>query len=291
MDAIPNNIHMRPETEEQSIGAILVETGRLTADETEVVLREQKARGISFGAAAMRLGLVSQADVDFALARQFDYPYLPARSGVVSRDVVAAYDPFSPVAERLRQLRSQVSLRWASGRVGASAIAVTGVGRGEGRSFVAANLAVVFAQMGVRTLLVDADLRHPSQHALFHLDNRFGLSNMLAGRVGSEAIVRIGALHNLFVLPAGPIPPNPQELLGRPIFAKRLRTLEGLFDVVIEDTAASSIGADSQVVAAASGSAMLVVRKNRTAMKEMRTLRASLEATGSRILGAVINER
>ncbi|NMG14114.1 chain length determinant protein tyrosine kinase EpsG [Aromatoleum bremense] len=290
MDATPNIMDMRPAAEEQSIGAILVETGRLTAEDTQVVLREQKAKGVPFGVAAIELGLISQADVDFALARQFDYPYLPARSGIVAREVVAAYAPFGPVAESLRQLRSQVSLRWANSRYGARALALTGVNRGEGRSFVAANLAVVFAQMGLRTLLVDADLRHPTQHTLFHLDNRFGLSNMLAGRVGSEAIVRIGALRNLFVLPAGPTPPNPQELLARPLLAKRLRALEDLFDVVIQDTSAARVGADAQVVAAASGNTMLVVRKNMTPLKELREFQVSLEASGSRILGAVVNE-
>ncbi|MCK0512957.1 chain length determinant protein tyrosine kinase EpsG [Aromatoleum buckelii] len=290
MDATPNIMDMRPATEEQSIGAILVETGRLTPENTQVVLREQKAKGVPFGVAAIELGLISQADVDFALARQFDYPYLPARSGIVAREVVAAYAPFGPVAESLRQLRSQVSLRWANSRYGARALALTSVNRGEGRSFVAANLAVVFAQMGLRTLLVDADLRHPSQHTLFHLDNRFGLSNMLAGRVGSEAIVRIGALRHLFVLPAGPTPPNPQELLARPLLAKRLRALEDLFDVVIQDTSAARVGADAQIVAAAGGNTMLVARKNKTSMKELHELRVSLEASGSRILGAVVNE-
>lgn len=292
MDAIQHDlIGMLPGNEEQSIGAILVETGRLTAADAQVVAREQKAKGVPFGAAAVQLGLVSQADIDFALARQYDYPYVPARSGIVAPAVVAAYQPFGAIAEHLRLLRSQVTLRWSNTRIGAKALAVAGVSRGEGRSFVAANLAVVFAQTGARTLLIDADLRNPSQHALFHVDNRYGLSSLLAGRVGSEAIVRISALRNLYVLPAGPLPPNPQELLARATFGMRLRSLEELFEVIVIDTSASENSADSQIVAAVSGATLLVVRKDSTPMKELRALQSALESAGSRILGAVVNER
>lgn len=292
MDAIQHDLMgMLPGNEEQSIGAILVETGRLTAADAQVVAREQKATGVPFGAAAVQLGLVSQTDIDFALARQYDYPYVPARNGIVAPAVVAAYQPFGAVAEHLRLLRSQVTLRWSNTRVGAKALAVASVSRGEGRSFVAANLAVVFAQTGARTLLIDADLRSPSQHALFHVDNRYGLSSLLAGRVGSEAIVRIAALRNLYVLPAGPLPPNPQELLARPTFGMRLRSLEELFEVIVIDTTASENAADSQIVAAVSGATLLVVRKDNTPMKELRALQSALESAGSRILGAVVNER
>lgn len=292
MDAIQHDLMgMLPGNEEQSIGAILVETGRLTTADTQVIAREQKTKGVPFGVAAIQMGLVSQGDIDFALARQFDYPYVPARSGIVAPAVVAAYQPFGAVAEHLRLLRSQVALRWTNARVGAKALAVAGVNRGEGRSFVAANLAVVFAQTGARTLLVDADLRHPSQHALFHVDNRFGLSSVLAGRVGSEAIVRIAALRNLYVLPAGPMPPNPQELLARPTLGMRLRSLEELFEVIVIDTTAAETAADSQIVASVSGASLLVVRKDSTPMKALRALQSSLEAAGSRILGAVVNEQ
>lgn len=290
MDAISDLTGMLPSDVEQSIGAILVETGRLTPEDAQLVLREQKARNIPFGTAAIELGLASPGDIDHALARQYDYPYVPARSGLVDAAVVAACEPFGTVAEHLRLLRSQIALRWVNGRAGTKALAVTGVNRGEGRSFVAANLAVVFAQAGARTLLIDADLRHPSQHALFHVDNRFGLSSLLAGRAGSEAIVRIAALRNLYVLPAGPRAPNPQELLSRPSFGVRLRSLESLFDVVIIDTTAAETGADSQVVAAVSGASVMVVHKDNTAARELCALQSALEAAGSRILGAVVNE-
>lgn len=288
-----------PGSEGSAIGHILVEAGRLAVADVDVVLREQREHGGRFGAVARRLGLVSQADVDFALARQFDYAYLPPNSGLLAPEVVVAYAPFSEVAEPLRTLRTQLALRWLErdrlergqiepARVEFPSLAITGVGQGEGRSFVASNLAVMFAQDGTRTLLIDADLRHPVQHRLFHVDNRRGLSTLLAGRVGGDVVVPIAGLPNLFVLPAGPLPPNPQELIGRHL-ARELRALEQHFGVLIIDTPAAASGADGQLVAAVSGATVLVVRQDVTPLGELSALHAALAASGSRVLGAVVN--
>lgn len=290
MDAIPGIMDKLPGAEDRSVGAILVETGRLRPEDAQTVLREQAAGGGSFGAVAMRMGLVSEDDIAFALARQFEYPYLPDDNGVIDASVVAACQPFSEVGERLRGLRTQLALRWLNARVGRKTLAVCGFARGEGRSFVAANLAVAFAQAGARTLLIDADLRFPVQHILFRVDNRVGLSSVLAERAGAEAIVRIGALRNLFLLGAGPVPPNPQELLGRALFNSQLRGLETLFDVVIADTTASRVAADGQIVAAASGAAILVARRDGTPLAALHALSTTLGASGSQVLGAVMNQ-
>jgi protein-tyrosine kinase len=289
MDTLARAMDKRPGADGQSIGHILVEAGRLERDDAEIVLREQQTKGGNFGSTALSLGLVSQADVDFALARQYDYPYLSPNSGLVQPEVVAAYQPFGAVAEQLRTLRSQLALRWLQrGRVERPSLAVTGVGRGEGRSFVAANLAVMFAQAGARTLLIDADLRHPSQHGLFRLDNRRGLSTLLAGRGAGEVIVPVAGLSNLFTLPAGPVPPNPQELITRHL-ARQLRALEPHFEVLITDTSAAASGADGQLVAAESGATLLVVRQDATPLADLRAFHGALQAAGSRVLGAVVN--
>ena len=89
-------------------------------------------------------------------------------------------------------------------------------GSGEGRSYITANLAVLFSQMGKRTLVIDADLRKPRQHRIFGLPGKIGLSALLAGRAGAEVMCDIPQLPGLTVLPAGVLPPNPQELLSRP---------------------------------------------------------------------------
>jgi len=201
----------------RSIGAILIDTGRLTPESAERILKLQKEQGLRFGDAAIQLGLLTETDIQRALSRQYDYPYLMPGDDRVSEEVVAAFKPFSPIVEQLRALRSQLMLRWIDAEAGHKTLAVVSAGRGEGRSFTAANLAVVFSQLGERTLLIDADLRNPRQHQLFNLENRIGLSSVLAGRAElPETIVRIPGLIDLSVLPAGATPPNPQELLSRP---------------------------------------------------------------------------
>ncbi len=163
-------------------------------------------------------------------------------------------------------------------------------GRGEGRSWLAANLATVFAQMGERVLLIDADLRHPRQHELFNLNNSVGLSALLTGRAGREIVRRIHPKLRLFVLPAGSLPPNPQELLGRPVFDVVLDLFADQYDLVIMDTPATSESADAQVLAARADSAVLLVRRNHTRVDELRTAMQNLTESGVRVIGSVISE-
>ena len=274
----------------RSIGAILVDTGRLSVKDAEKILRLQKEQGKRFGDAAIDLSLVTQDDIRFALSQQFDYPYLPVGDTSLSSELVAAYKPFSPVVEKLRTLRSQLMLRWFNAERQHNALAIMSPGNKEGRSFIAANLAIVFSQLGERTLLIDADLRAPRQHELFRLELNAGLSGMLAGRIGPEAVVRIPALIGLSILPAGAVPPNPQELLGRPIFNVLLESLIRDFDVVIIDTPAANEHDEAQIIATRAGAALMLAHKNISSIPEMTLLVRSLQQTGATIVGSVLND-
>jgi protein-tyrosine kinase len=273
-----------------SIGAILVDAGRLTPENAERILRLQKDQVMRFGDAALQLGLLTDDDIRFALSHQFEYSYLPARDTSLSTELVAAYAPQSRVVEQLRALRSQLMLRWFDAEAHRKALAIVSPGSGEGRSFIAANLAIVFSQLGERTLLIDADLRKPRQHQLFKLGNDSGLSSMLAGRAGPEVLVRVPALRDLSVLAAGPMPPNPQELLGRPAFAELLQTLSADFDIVILDTPPGGEYADAQTVAVRAGAALLLARENRSVVPELTQLMRSLQQSGATLVGTVIND-
>lgn len=275
---------------DRSIGAILIDAGRLSVDAAEKIIREQKAKGLRFGDAAIGLGLLKQEDIDFALARQFDYPYLTAGDGALSSSLVAAYKPGSPIVEQLRALRSQLMVRWFNDTTTQRALTVVSAERGEGRSFIAANLAVVFSQLGERTLLIDADLRHPRQHKNFKLDPRTpGLSAVLSGRANGEALIRIPSLVGLSVLPAGALPPNPQELLARPQFARLIEQTSKSFDVIIVDTPAATTGADAQVAAARTGASLLVARRDHTPAPTLQALAATLSTPSSVVIGSVLN--
>lgn len=274
----------------RSIGAILIDNGRLTPEAAERILKLQKEQGLRFGDAAIHLGLLSEADIQQALSRQYDYPYLMPGDERVSEEVVAAFKPFSPIVEQLRAVRSQLMLRWFDAEIGHKTLAVVSAGRAEGRSFTAANLAVVFSQLGERTLLIDADLRNPSQHQLFRLENKLGLSSLLAGRAElAEAVTRIPGLIDLSVLPAGATPPNPQELLARPVFNALMATAAGQYDIVIVDTPAGAETADSQTIAARTRGAVVVARKDRSSAPALQAFVTSLQHSGVAVVGAVLN--
>lgn len=274
----------------RSIGAILVEQGALSPGQVEVIQRFAAENGLRFGDGALQLRLLTQRDIDLALALQFNYPILP-RGGEngVADDVVAAYLPQSEIVEPLRALRSQLDLRWVADS-GRRILVITSPGRGEGRSWLAANLATVFAQTGRRTLLIDADMRHPRQHLLFNLNNSVGLSALLTGRAGREIVSRIHPHLRLFVVSAGILPPNPQELLGRPVFELVLNLFAEQYEIVIMDTPASAEVADAQIIASLAGAAILLARRNHTQCAQLSAAMLSLTQTNVNVIGSVINE-
>lgn len=275
---------------ERSIGAILVDAGKLTLDEAERILRLQKEESLRFGDAAIKLGLLGPAEIQFALARQYDYPYLIKGDGNVADELVAAYQPFSPQVEALRALRSQLMLRWFTGEKGRKPLVVASPGRGDGRSWLVANLAVVFSQLGERTLVIDADMRNPRQHTLFNLENRTGLSHILSGRGEANMIQRVESFRDLSILPAGPTPPNPQELLGRTPFDRFLEEVGSEFDVIIIDTPAAAGCADAHGVAVHTGGALLLARKNETSLTSFTAVAEDLRGVGVQVVGSVVSE-
>ncbi|HMV18775.1 MAG TPA: polysaccharide biosynthesis tyrosine autokinase [Rhodocyclaceae bacterium] len=272
-----------------SLGELLVSAGRLSADAASRVATRQRERGIPFGQAAVELGLVSEADVRAALARQFDYPVLAAGDPSVAPELVAAFTPDAPQVEALRKLRSQLVLRRA-GNPHCKTVAVVGAGRGEGRSWLVANLAITFSQLGERTLVMDADLRTPRQQALFRLPPAGGLAAHLAERGDSQPPVVHPRFPGLAIQPAGNVPPNPQELLARSGFAAHVTAARDFYDMVLVDTPADEVGADAQLVAAACGFAVVVARRHITAHKRAGALAASLRDAGVTILGGVLLE-
>jgi len=274
----------------RSIGAILIDEERLTVRDVESILRLQREQKLPFGEAAVKLGLLTPADVDYALSRQFDFPYLLRGKSAVSEEVVAAYAPFSAKAEALRALRSQLVLRWFDTDPLHRALAIISAERKEGRSFIAANLAVVFSQLGERTLLIDADMRNPCQHKLFGLSNRIGLSAVLSGRAGPETVQRIPSMPNLSVLPSGALPPNPQELLLRPAFPELLHQLVAQLDIIILDSPAASETSDAQAIAVRAGAALIVVRRNAGRTWRVQGLTQSVVQAKSTIVGTVLND-
>ncbi|MEO5703106.1 MAG: chain length determinant protein tyrosine kinase EpsG [Gammaproteobacteria bacterium] len=277
---------------DRTLGKILIDSGKLTPEGVERIVEYQKERGLRFGEAALKLRLVTKRDLQYALANQFGYDYLQEGEGDVSKDLVAAYEPFSQQAEALRSVRGQLILR----KLGShhKTLVILSPDQGEGRSYLASNLAVVFSQLGENTLLIDADLRTPRQHTIFNLENRVGLSSILGGRAGFETIQHVPSFDNLSVLCAGATPPNPSELLCRTEFSRLLQALADRYGVVIIDTPAGDANADAQSITAQAGTAraiaLMVIRKDHTRLKKAKSFMDDLKGTNVEIVGTVLNQ-
>jgi chain length determinant protein tyrosine kinase EpsG len=248
----------------------------------------QRLQGERFGEVASRLGLVKEHDVQHALARQAEFPLAVPGESTLSPELITAYQPASARAEELRTLRSELGLRWF-GR-GHRALAIVEARPGDGGAVLAANLAVAFAQLGERTLLIDGNLRAPGQHELFGLKSETGLADFIRGRENLDgAAVKVPGFSCLSVMFAGALPPNPQELLGHVSFAYLMETATTKYGIVILDTPPMLQCADAQLIAARAGGAVLATKRHETRLNDVARIKSQLEAAGVTLLGAVVD--
>jgi capsular exopolysaccharide synthesis family protein len=232
------------------------------------------------------LATPDRRDASDSLAR----PHDPAADP--GPELRALFNPFSTAAEQFRSLRCQLSLRMGAPVAGhGQVVAVVGSARGEGRSFIAANLAVSMAQRGGRVLLVDADLRRPRLHRLFGLRAADGLALMLDGRADYRSVRPVAQVPGLHLLPAGAPPAHPLELVERPEFALVMRQLRLRFSHIVVDTPAAADGPDAAVVAANCDAGLLVVQRHHSKMDALQRLLDAMRLAGTPLAGAVLNER
>ncbi|MFM2345278.1 MAG: hypothetical protein RL654_31 [Pseudomonadota bacterium] len=276
--------------EDRCIGDLIREKKSLSEQQIEAILAYQRDHGVRFGEAAVALGLATDADVVFALSQQFHYPYTPEDRRHIHPELVTATQPFGPRAEAFRAIRSQLMMRVFSPIEPRRAMAVVSPDSGDGRSYFVANLGIVLAQLGGRTLIMDANFRTPRQHDLFGVPNAAGLSGILSGRQEENVIYQAADIPSLFVMPVGILPPNPLELLERPAFRLLVGELLRKFDHVIVDTPPASSGSDAAVIASRCGAALVVSRKNKTRMASLNTLVDSMVAASAKLAGVVLNE-
>ena len=276
-----------PRAADRSIGRILLESGKLNDDDAERALRLAHQDGIRFGEACIRLKLVTSTDIERALSHQFDYPYLVPGESSLSEELIAAYYPFSAHVEAFRALRTQLLLRWFN--LERRLLTIVSPARRDGRSYLAANLAIVFAQLGARTLLIDADMRSGRQHALFGVQNQYGLSALLAGRVNGASIETIAGFENLSLIPCGVAPPNPLELVSRPEFKDLLSNQTRGFDIVLVDTPPAEGSSDSQAITARAGGAVIVARQGKTRLGSVERLAGAIQSTNAEVVGSILN--
>ena len=275
---------------QRRLGEILADRIGLSPRELDEIAQVAGQRHVRYGDAAVALGRASEADVLAALAEQFRYPMAPRDGRGHRRELAMLSRPFSRQAEAVRALRNRLGRDGAAGAEALRALAVVSADRGDGKTFLAANLAVALAQRGGRTVLVDADLRGPRQHEVFDLEPGTGLAGMLRGRADPQAIRAVHGVGGLFVLPAGQVPPNPLELVERADFARLIALLKARFDHVIVDTPAARYGADALAIADRCGAALLLARRHASALAAVQALAGTLAEGPVRVTGLVVNE-
>ncbi|MBO7744913.1 CpsD/CapB family tyrosine-protein kinase [Paenibacillus sp. MWE-103] len=204
----------------------------------------------------------------------------------LNRSLIVETHPGSAISEAFRGLRT--NLEFSGGGEEYRTVSVTSSLRGEGKSTTAANLAVTYAKANRRVLIVDADLRKPALHELFGLPNRLGLSNALMKHGKLDEVIQRTNVANLSAVTAGPIPPNPSEMLDSDAFSALLQAAKEQFDLVIVDTPPVTDLSDGLVVASRCDGVVLVMKagrvKNETALKA----KAALDYGKAKIIGAVL---
>ena len=279
--------HLSVNLRHLKLGEVMVSLGMLKRDDINRVLASQQVTGLPFGECAVRLGLVSQKQLEQAVAYQFGFSYPLAASAALSDDLATIHEPFSPYSEALRAIGNRLMQQWATPE--RKILAVTSAGSREGRSFLSANLAVVLAHSGRRTLLVDGDLRNPTLHETFGVSRHPGFSRLLSGFASPDTAFRVPWIRNLTLIAAGPVPPDPLELLSRPALDTVFLQARKHYDVVIVDTPCSSAFADAETISVAAGSALVVAAENRTRSRAMRSWISRLSASDVYVAGSVMN--
>jgi len=298
-----------PQGLEDLIKQALIARCSLTPEDVASIMQARSSLHLNFAEAAMHIGLVSRDDVDLvadeivmtesqrrpgiietALRRHAGTRIVAVRHSEIvspSKRLILAHDMVNERSERLRALRTELLLlNHASGL--ANVIALLSPGSGEGRSQLCAELAIAFAQLGRRTLLLDADLRKPSQHLLFNAPNRWGLTQALTS---SERPMTCGVegLPHLSLLTAGTPVPNPLELLSGDRVQRLLSDWRYDQEFIIIDTPPVSQYADGLAMAMLAGKVLIINRAQVTRHADMKDMLRRLSTTQSQILGAVIN--
>lgn len=205
------------------------------------------------------------------------------------RHLIAKKDPKSPITEQYRTIRTNI--QYASVDQAIRSIVVTSSGPMEGKSTTTANLAVVFAQQGKKTLLIDADLRKPTAHYTFQLPNTVGLTSVLTKQAELMDAVHMTDVENLFVLTSGPIPPNPAELLASVSMEYLLKEAYNLYDFILFDTPPVLTVTDAQVLANLADGSILVTSSGTTDRDGAIKAKEILTSAQAKLLGAVLNNK
>lgn len=211
-------------------------------------------------------------------------------------EIVTFNSPKSQVSEIFRTLRTNVQFMNSNRNL--KTLLITSTMPGEGKSWVTANLAVAFAQAGKKVALIDTDMRKGRQDFLFDVPSEYGLSNYLSGlKVDGQPgdsdfhkYIYRTEMENLYVVPAGSVPPNPSELLSTDKMKNAIETLKYEVDIIILDGTPSSIVTDSVILSKDVDATLIVAAYKKTKKEDLKRLKKEIENVGGRVTGVTINK-
>lgn len=205
-----------------------------------------------------------------------------------NQNIITVKKPKSPIAEAYRTLRTNIQFSSFDNKV--QIIVVTSSGPGEGKSTTAANLAVVMAESGAKTILIDCDQRKPTLHKVFSLSNQAGISDLLVGNVKFEETVKSTEIQNLDVLTSGTRPPNPVELLASSKMKQFVEDLRQNYEYIIIDTPPIIAVTDAQLLSSYADGCLLVVASSQVEREAAAKAKQLLQKVNAKILGVVLNK-
>ncbi|MFS0774800.1 CpsD/CapB family tyrosine-protein kinase [Neobacillus sp. 3P2-tot-E-2] len=206
-----------------------------------------------------------------------------------TKKLIANLDPKSPISEQYRTIRTNVQYSSVDKEI--KTLMVTSSGPAEGKSTTVANLAVVFAQLGKKVLLVDADLRKPTVHRTFGVNNLFGFTTVLTKQATLGSTVLETDEKDLYILTSGPVPPNPAELLSSKSMEQFIEEAKEQFDYVLFDTPPLLAVADPQILANKVDGSIYVVFSGKTEIDQAKKAKELLENAQSKLVGVVLNHK
>lgn len=211
----------------------------------------------------------------------------------MQNEIITFTSPKASVSEVFRTLRTNVQFMTASSDH--NSILFTSTQAGDGKSWIAANLAITFAQAGKKVILVDTDMRRGRQHNIFELSNNKGLSNylILSVKDSQDALgeyIQRTLIDNLYVITAGIVPPNPSELLTSTKMVNLIKTLEEMADIVIFDSTPSTMVTDALAISRYVGSTLIVASHKKTKMELLKQIKKNIENVGGKVSGVILNK-
>lgn len=205
----------------------------------------------------------------------------------IENPLVTFDNPKSIISEKFRGIRSNIMFSEANE---VSSIIVTSEKQDEGKSFISANIAITYAQAGYRTLLIDGDMRKPTQHYIFEESNYDGLSNLIIGKSNYEKSIRSTKVKNLDLLTSGPIPPNPSELIASKEFEKIYKELLNMYDFILIDTPPIMIVTDAQIFLQYTPRSIFVIDAEKNNKYEIKKAISLINKSKGHVLGVVLNK-